>query len=171
MTNASPENKPEPDANLFATLMAHFCHQDALMWSRVQIILAIQAGALGGALSLRTDWLSAVLLVAAAILTIALVFMMLRDAKIRDANGHLLTWLGYELSKKYIGQGVPSELLRRTGDDHGDPTVKPFRLAPRPQWPAPFRAARLNVALSVVLAVADVALAVVIQCFPESISR
>ncbi|HKR66247.1 MAG TPA: hypothetical protein VJZ00_21130 [Thermoanaerobaculia bacterium] len=171
MKDVSSETDIQPDANLFATLMTHFCHQDALMWSRVQIILAIQAGALGGALSVTTGWLSVVLLIAAAILTVALVFMMLRDAAIRDVNGHLLTWLGYELAKKYIGQTVPPELLRHVGDDHADPTVKPYRLAPRPQWPAPFRAARLNVALSVLLAVVDIALAVIIAYFPRSISR
>ena len=44
----APENA-ESDSGLYRALLSHYVHQDRLLWSRVQLLIAIQGAVLAGA--------------------------------------------------------------------------------------------------------------------------
>lgn len=102
-------SKSREVSKLYAPLMSYYLHQDHLMWSRIQTVIAVQAGSLGGAYTIRQDspYIAVLLMVLGVILTVLLYFLLKRDEQIRD------------VIEKFMGS--------------------PFPLIPEPSWPALLR--------------------------------
>lgn len=105
----APEGKcscpppPEPvDSGFFSALMSYRLHQDALMWSRLQLLVGIQGGVLSGAYLLKElPFLGAVLLILGVVLTAVLLATMLRDQAYRDLHSGLIESLGQRLARQH----------------------------------------------------------------------
>ena len=91
---------PATASELFASTLSFYAHRDNLMWSRTQIIIAVQAAVIGGAYVLghRELVLAVCLLLLGVALTIIAMFLMARDEELREANTPLLKALGSKLS-------------------------------------------------------------------------
>ncbi len=74
------------DAGFYRSLMTYYIHQDALLWSRVQWLIALQAGVLTAGFSQRHNWIGPTIMVLGAILTILILFLLLKDQDDRDGN-------------------------------------------------------------------------------------
>ncbi len=99
---AKQDEQSCPDAEFFSALMSLAVHQDSLMWSRVQIILAVQGGVLVGAYGTRAEALVASsLLVFGAAVTLVVLVMMGRDRLFRQLNQPLLLNVGNALAKRH----------------------------------------------------------------------
>jgi hypothetical protein len=135
---------PSVDSGFFRALMAYYIHQNQLMWSRVQILIAIQAGVLGGAYTLRKlVVIDVVMLVFGALLTVFLLFMMRRDEQIRDANIGLLE----SMARSFSGT--------------------PFQLRPPPSGPARFRASVISRFAFYLFIVVDIVVALLLVFRPD----
>ncbi|MBI1811645.1 MAG: hypothetical protein HY035_11565 [Nitrospirae bacterium] len=91
---------------IYSSLIAFYLHQDRLMWSRVQTIVAVQGAVLGATYSLRKYdyfvWCG--ILALGVMLTVLIFFVMKRDQQVRD------------------------EIAEQIGNS--------FPLIPPPKWPA-----------------------------------
>jgi hypothetical protein len=77
------------DSKIWAALQARWIWQDQLMWSRTQMLLAVQAAALAAGHSLRGSH-GAVLLVVGALLSATLLRLAWVDERDRDRVGALM---------------------------------------------------------------------------------
>lgn len=78
-------------ATLYQALMAHALNQDGLMWSRVQILIAIQGAAIAAGYTLRHElWLAMFLMVVAALLTFFVILLARNDLLDRNTNLRLM---------------------------------------------------------------------------------
>jgi hypothetical protein len=100
----------ENDSGLYEALMAHGLHNDNLIWSQFQTLLALQGAAIATGYAFRTSWPSPIIMLGAALLTILLFFFILRTEEDRDVNRIIMD----ELAKKLIPNDV-QEILRNKG--------------------------------------------------------
>jgi hypothetical protein len=87
---------------LFGSVLSFYAHRDQLMWSRTQIVIAVQAATLGGSYNLGSGdlFLAVSVLLLGATLSVIAILMMARDQELREANAPLLRELGQRLSTK-----------------------------------------------------------------------
>ena len=137
------------DATLYAAVLRHYLHQDAILWSRVQVLLAIQAGVLAGAVALRTNaFVAAAVLLLGAFFTLLLLLLGLKDELDRDINLPLLDALARRITAAAPFPDLALDL--RT----------PIRMAsPRRPWHVPLRGRTILRFSLILLMVLDVALA------------
>lgn len=87
----------EADSGLYRALISHYLHQDRLLWSRVQLLVAVQGAVLAGSYSLRYHWLAIGILSMGVVLTILLILLIEKDQRDRDVNLGILDALGLRL--------------------------------------------------------------------------
>ena len=102
MTNTEKPDAPAPenaesDSGLYRALLSHYVHQDRLLWSRVQLLIAIQGAVLAGSYSLRDHWLAFGILLAGSVITILLILLVEKDQRDRDMNLGIMDILGHRL--------------------------------------------------------------------------
>lgn len=85
------------DSGFYAALLSHALHQDALLWSRTQLLTAVQAAILASSYALRTTWLALALLTMGAVLTVLIAILVEKDQRDRDVNQHILDALADRL--------------------------------------------------------------------------
>jgi len=135
------------DSGLLRAMMAHWIHQDRLLWSRIQTLMALQGAVLAGAFVLRASWLGpALLLLGAALTTLVLAFTW-NDLDDRDQNARVLDSLMAALAPP-SGRVLPSppSTLRLT--------------AHRPSWRRWVRARRVVPGVMLFFTLLDLGLAV-----------
>ena len=76
------------DAGFFRAVLSYYCHQNQLMWSRVQIFIAVQGAVISGSyyIAPKSTVAASILLIIGFVLGLFLLFMFLRDGQIRDYN-------------------------------------------------------------------------------------
>lgn len=88
-------------SGLYQALVQHRIHQDQLLWSRVQIIHAIQAGALAGGFALHFAWESSLLgglvMVGGGLLTLGIFVLVVADYADMKVNVHIMDKLAKRL--------------------------------------------------------------------------
>jgi len=88
-------------SGLYQALVQHKIHQDQLLWSRVQIIHAIQVGVLAGGFALHFAWgnssLGGWLLVCGGLLTLFLFFLVIGDYADMKVNEDIMKGLAERL--------------------------------------------------------------------------
>ncbi len=109
--NTKIKNQGSPDA-LYSALISMKIHQDNLLWSRVQILIAIQGAVITGSYFLRTTWISYLLLLNGIFLTILLIFLVSKDQNDRDSNNDLVNELGIKLIPKDINKRVYKKYIK-----------------------------------------------------------
>jgi hypothetical protein len=137
----------------FGAVLNHYCHQNSLIWSRVQTLVALQVAALTGIYTTRDAaivWFVAGL---SLIMTLALYFIFERDVKVRDLNFKLLCSLGNHFEIKESGLYLP-----------------PFTLSSDKQWPAPFGGVAIFRVLFLFFLVVDIGFVTIIQRWPWMLS-
>ncbi|MBI4962569.1 MAG: GDP-mannose mannosyl hydrolase [Desulfomonile tiedjei] len=67
------------DSGMYRALMSHYVHYDRLFWSRTQVLLAIQGGALAAAYALRAHPLSSIIMIATILLVLMVLGLIRRD--------------------------------------------------------------------------------------------
>lgn len=146
------------DAALYTAVLRHYLHQDAMLWSRVQLLIAIQAGVLGGSTALRSNSdLAASLLILGAFFTTLLLLLARKDELDRDVNVPLLDALGQRILAQMPLEGVVL-----------DPKA-PIRLtAGKRPWHVPFRGRTILWLTIALLLVLDLALAYGYLRFPDA---
>jgi len=92
-----PTENQQPYCTLYETLFSFFLHQDQLYWSSTQLLLAIQAGVLAAGYGLRTSWLGPAILLVGALVTLLLLFLVLKYEWDRDVNLPILDKLARDL--------------------------------------------------------------------------
>jgi hypothetical protein len=82
------------DSGLYRSVLSMALHQDRLLWSRVQLLIAVQGAVLAGSYALRASWLAPAILGFGAALTLLLISLVEKDQLDRDVNQKLLDELG-----------------------------------------------------------------------------
>lgn len=99
---------------LYRALMAHRIHQDRLMWSRVQLLSALQAAAFAGSWAIKeSSWFAAAVMLIAAILTWMVYALIWKDGNDSKVNQSLMDELAKKIvddSKITLPAGVNSDL-------------------------------------------------------------
>lgn len=102
----SDSTLPDSTETLFSALISMMIHQDSLLWSRVQILIAIQGAVITGSYILRGSIESKLLLISGFIFTCLLHLLVTKDQKDRDANRELVDELGFKLIPKNINNEI-----------------------------------------------------------------
>ena len=93
--------KTDSISGLYQSLVQHKIHQDQLLWSRVQIVHAVQVGVLAGGFALHFAWghsfLGGWLLVSGGLLTLFLFFLTLGDYADMKVNEDIMKELAERL--------------------------------------------------------------------------
>jgi hypothetical protein len=91
----------DSDAKLYGTLMAHYLHQNGLLWSRVQTALAIETAVLAAAYKLNhgNPWAAFATLELGTVFILALAWIIDRDERCRDVNREVMDHLAQRLSR------------------------------------------------------------------------
>ena len=95
MTNALP---PLDRGVAVKSLTDLWMHQNALMWNRIQLLSAVQAGVLAANYVLHKGLVSIFLYLAAMIATLYLNYMWQMDHEIRNVYGKRLHELGFDVT-------------------------------------------------------------------------
>jgi hypothetical protein len=108
-TTANTTPKSTGDSGFFRALISYYIHQDQLMWSRTQILIATQGGFLAGSYSLigKNDWVAFLMPLSAALFTLLLSAVIKLDMSDRDVNLKLMDKIAEELSNPYVGNNIP----------------------------------------------------------------
>ena len=85
------------ESALFSALLSHSAHQDSLLWSRVQLLVAVQGAVLAGSYALRGGFLPPLMLVTGAVLTGLIIALVEKDRLDRDGNRPLIDALAMRL--------------------------------------------------------------------------
>jgi len=96
-------------SGLYQALVQHKIHQDQLLWSRIQIVHAVQVGVLGGGFALHSwghSFLGGWLLVIGGLLTLALYFLIIGDYADMKVNESIMKRLAEKLLPPDIGGEV-----------------------------------------------------------------
>ena len=84
---ANPQNPPKSSMTPGEHL-SYFLHQDKMMWSRLQMLIAVQAMANGGAFSLRQSFRgSLIVMFAGVVLSLCMLWLFVRDREYRAHHG------------------------------------------------------------------------------------
>lgn len=93
-------------SGLYQSLVQHRIHQDQLLWSRVQILHAIQAAVLAGGFALHFAWGNSLLggwvLVSGGLLTLCMFFLVLGDYADMKVNAPIMDELARRLLPPHI---------------------------------------------------------------------
>lgn len=99
-------NQTNDISGLYQSLVLHKIHQDNLLWSRVQILTAIQVGILGGGFALHFAWeysvLAGSILVGGGLLTLFMFFLVLGDYADMKVNDAIMN----DLAKRLLPSGI-----------------------------------------------------------------
>jgi hypothetical protein len=95
-------DNPHDLATLYSALVAMYLHQDRLLWSRTQLLIAIQGAVLAAGFSLRSKWFAPAIMLLGALLTFLIMVLVIKDQADRDVNLPLL--------KKLNEESVPERL-------------------------------------------------------------
>jgi hypothetical protein len=118
-------------AQLFDTLLAHCLNQNDMMWSRTQLLIAVQGGVIVAAYYLSTFpsglSLACYVLVGGAILTALMTLLAIEDQQDRDANREVMDKIYLELMKTLGWKDM--QAIKFEKDDFFK-----FRLTKRPLW-------------------------------------
>ena len=97
-------------AGLYQSLVQHKIHQDQLLWSRIQIVHAIQVGALAGGFALHLAWhnsfLGGLALIGGGLLTLFLFFLVLGDYADMEVNEPIMK----DLARRLLPFGTKGEV-------------------------------------------------------------
>ena len=86
MSTGETANAGRTDSGLYAALMAHYLHQDRLMWGGVQFIIAVQAAVLAGGFVQRSNWAGWALMLLGVVLTLVILGFIKKSMNDRDVN-------------------------------------------------------------------------------------
>ncbi len=88
--------------------MAHYLHQDRLLWSRVQLVIAVQGAVLIAGFYTRNDnaWLAAAIMIAGAIMTAIIFYLVTLDISDRDRNLKVMD----KLAERLLPEGIKKKL-------------------------------------------------------------
>lgn len=101
-----PDTEEQDYSVLYSALMSHYLHQDNLLWSRVQILIAVQGAILVAGFSLRGHWLSSAIMLLGALLTSLVMILVFLDQTVRDSNLAILD----KLAEKFLPDRIKKEL-------------------------------------------------------------
>jgi len=97
----NPSAQTNDISGLYQSLVQHKIHQDQLLWSRIQIVHAVQVGVLGGGFALHSVWghsfLGGWLLVIGGLLTLVLYFLIVGDYADMKVNESIMKGLAERL--------------------------------------------------------------------------
>lgn len=102
-------NVDDPDpavfGNFYRGLVSQWIHQDRLMWSRTQLVMALQVACLGGgyAVSHKDRLLATGVVVLSGVFSLAALHLVRIDRKDRDLAEAVLPWVGKHLLSKSGG--------------------------------------------------------------------
>lgn len=126
----SLEDSHTPEASLYQALMAHYLHQDRLLWSRVQLLTAVQGAVLVAGFYTHSDngWLAAAIMIAGAIMTAIIFYLVTLDISDRDKHLKVMdklagSLLPEEIKKKLREEKVNEPFIRLTS---GYPYIRRF---------------------------------------------
>lgn len=94
------------DSCLYSALMAHYLHQDHLLWSRTQLLIAVQAAVLATGFSQRGHWLAPAIMLFGALLTFLIMLLVIKDRADRNVNLPIMD----KLSDALLPDGIKDEL-------------------------------------------------------------
>ena len=113
----NPSAQTNDISGLYQSLVQHKIHQDQLLWSRIQIVHAVQVGVLGGGFALHSVWghsfLGGWLLVIGGLLTLVLYFLIVGDYADMKVNESIMD----KLAKKLLPWDMKGEEIRWTDRD------------------------------------------------------
>ena len=119
-------NQEKIDTGFYGTLMTYALHQNGLMWSRTQLLTAVQAAILSASYVVRdTPWLNAGILLLGVVLTVGVLLLVYKDVKLREVNEQLMK----VLAERMIPKSIKDELERG-----GAPSSVRFTLGPKDGW-------------------------------------
>ncbi len=97
-----------PDSGLYRACMAYYLHQDRLLWSRTQLLVALQAAVIAAGFTLRGQWGAPALMALGATLTVLILILMVIDQRARDLNLPLMDMLVDRLAPMQIKEELRS---------------------------------------------------------------
>jgi len=100
------------DSGLYGALVAHQLHQDNLLWSRTQLIIAIQSGILVAGFILRECWLGTIIMMLGAFFSFGVLCLMLKDEADRKVNQPVMDKLADRLVPMDIKKELNDELKK-----------------------------------------------------------
>jgi len=103
-------NEDEISKELLGALIAHRIHQDNLFSSRVQLLIAFQAGVLVGSFSQRDNWLGPAIMIGGGIFTFFIYLLVLKDQDDRDVNLELIDYIGTDLVPSGFKEKIYAEI-------------------------------------------------------------
>ena len=105
----NPSAQTNDISGLYQALVQHKIHQDQLLWSRIQIVNAIQVGVLAGGFALHSgghSFWGGWLLVIGGLLTLVLYFLIIGDYADMKVNEKIMKRLAEKLLPPDIGGEV-----------------------------------------------------------------
>lgn len=117
-THTETNNRPDADRQqgsaLYSALMAHYLHQDHLLWSRTQLLIALQVAILAVGYSQRCLWLAPAIMLFGALVTFLIMILVIKDQADRDVNLPIMDKLADEL----LPNEIKDKLFQEGNDTH-----------------------------------------------------
>jgi hypothetical protein len=111
-TNNGSDESQKQSTTLYSALMAYYIHQDRLLWSRTQLLIAVQAAVLATGFSQRGHWLALAIMLFGALLTFLITVLVIKDQADRDVNLPIIDRLADEL----LPDGIKDKLHQEGND-------------------------------------------------------
>lgn len=102
------------NASLYDSLMKHRIYQDGLLWSRVQLVIAIQAAVIAGGYKERATLAGPLIMLLGAWVTFVVLLLILRDYDDSCVNQELMDRLADELVPALMKKEILTELGQLT---------------------------------------------------------
>ena len=100
----------------YRALISLRIHQDRLLWSRVQLLIAVQGAVIGGSYAIGDHFLAGSILFAGFVLSLVIHELVAKDQIDRDVNLKLIDQLGNLLIPEEIKKGLTQPYIRFSGD-------------------------------------------------------
>ena len=152
----NPSARTNAISGLYQALVQHKIHQDQLLWSRIQIVHAVQVGVLGGGFALHSwghSFLGGWLLVIGGLLTLVLYFLIVGDYADMKVNESIMD----KLAKKLLPRGMKGKAIRWTDRD----------VWPRKRLPGWLSGHRLIYGMVILFISGDFILGICLLCRPS----
>jgi len=107
--NSNLPSQTEADSSLYSALVSFYLHKDQLLWSRTQLLIAVQAGVLASGYHFKSIWLGPIVMVLGALLTFMFLQLVEKDRSSRDANLELMETLEHCLIPDSIKNHLESK--------------------------------------------------------------
>lgn len=149
-----------PISDLYGPLMAHYLHEDRMVWSGVQFLIAIQTGVLVAGFSQRLSWYAPAIMVFGFLITAVILGFISKSSKDRDLNLHVMDALVENL--------LPREVISKFDDIRGESRNSPRYVSltsEPPRWLPFLRGRYLLYGIFATFMFLDIALAVTYQWF------